>query len=314
MPTDRLLDEIQRLKAQRRAIILAHNYQRPEIQDLADYVGDSLGLSRMAAQTDAETIVFCGVHFMAETAKILSPEKIVLLPEPEAGCSLAATVTAEEVERWRQEHPDGMVVSYVNTTAAVKAVSDYCCTSGNALQVIQAIPREREILFLPDMFLGSYLEAVTGRSLELWLGECHVHAQMSLDDIEARWAEHPEAELLVHPECGCTTALMHHLSHGNLPPERTHLLSTEGMIRYIEQSPAREFLIATETGVLHRMQQVAGNKTALPLSHEAVCPYMKMTTLESVYRSLAEGIHEIAVPEEVAAKARRAIERMLQIA
>ena len=226
-------DEVKALALERGAVILAHNYQVPEVQDVADFVGDSLGLSRQAAATDAEAIVFCGVHFMAETAKILSPEKTVLIPDPDAGCSLAASITADQLRTWKAENPGAVVVSYVNTTAEVKAETDYCCTSGNAKAVIEAIPGDREILFLPDMYLGLWLEKVTGRKLNIWMGECHVHAGIRPADIERWQAEAPDAELLVHPECGCASQAM---AFGN---ERTHILSTEGMINFAKQSRSR---------------------------------------------------------------------------
>src|SRR5499427_523895 len=236
--------QVRRLAGERRAVILAHNYQVPWIQDVADFVGDSLQLSQRAAETDAETIVFCGVHFMAETAKILSPDKTVLLPDLRAGCSLAASITAEQLRDWKAEHPGAVVVSYVNTTAEVKAESDYCCTSGNARAVIEAIPADREILFLPDMYLGLWLERTTGRKLKIWMGECHVHAGIRPADIERWQAEAPDAELLVHPECGCASQCM---AFAN---ERTHILSTEKMIDYAKRSPKKRFLVATETGII----------------------------------------------------------------
>src|SRR6059058_5016003 len=233
--TEKLFAELQadikRLALQRNAVILAHNYERPEVQDVADFVGDSLGLSREAAKTDADIIVFCGVHFMAETAAVLSPQKTVLLPDLAAGCSLAATIDAQQLIDWKAEHPGAIVVSYVNTTADVKAESDYCCTSGNAQQVIEAVPEDQEILFLPDMYLGLWLERVTGRKLTIWLGECHVHAGIRPADIERWEREAPDAELLVHPECGCASQAM---AFGS---EWTQILSTEKMIDYAKRSP-----------------------------------------------------------------------------
>ena len=246
--------EVKALARERGAVILAHNYQVPEVQDVADYVGDSLGLSRQAAATDADAIVFCGVHFMAETAKILSPEKTVLIPDPDAGCSLASSITADELRRWKAENPGAVVVSYVNTTAEVKAESDYCCTSGNAKAVIDAIPPDQEILFLPDMYLGLWLEKVTGRKLNIWLGECHVHAGIRPQDIERWQADAPDAELLVHPECGCASQAM---AFGN---ERTHILSTEGMIDFSKRSEKQRFMVATEIGIIHRLEKEAPGK------------------------------------------------------
>jgi quinolinate synthase len=307
MTVTTLHDEVRALVEERDAVILAHNYQRPEVQDVADYVGDSLGLSRQAAATEAEVIVFCGVHFMAETAAILSPEKTVLLPDLGAGCSLAASITAEQLREWKAQHPGAVVVSYVNTTAEVKAESDYCCTSGNARQVIDAIPEEQEILFLPDMYLGLWLERVTGRKLTIWLGECHVHAGIRPADIERWEREAPDAELLVHPECGCASQAM---AFGS---ERTQILSTEKMVDYARRSPKQRFLVATETGILHRLEKEAPGKTFEPVREDAVCRYMKVTTLEKVRDSLRDMKHRITVEEDTAERARLAIERMVAI-
>jgi quinolinate synthase len=298
-------EEVRALARERDAVILAHNYQVPEVQDVADFVGDSLGLSREAAATEAEAIVFCGVHFMAETAKILSPDKTVLIPDPDAGCSLAASITADELRRWKAEHPDAVVVSYVNTTAEVKAETDFCCTSGNAKAVIEAIPRDREILFLPDMYLGLWLEKVTGRKLNIWLGECHVHAGIRPADIERWQAEAPDAELLVHPECGCASQAM---AFGN---ERTHILSTEGMINFAKSSPKPRMLVATEIGIIHRLEKEAPGKRFEPVNRNAFCRYMKMITLEKLRDSLRDWKHEVTVEPEIAARARGAIERMV---
>jgi len=307
-----IAQEIKRLKAEKNAVILAHNYQLPEVQDIADFIGDSLGLSQAAAKTDADIIVFCGVHFMAETASIICPEKRVLLPDLEAGCSLAATINAEQLRQWKAEHPNAVVVSYVNTTAEVKAESDYCCTSTNALKVIQAIPPDREILFLPDMFLGAYIQKVTGRKMHIWPGECHVHAGIRPRDIEAMRAAHPEADMLVHPECGCSSSCMYYQATGALKGE-VHILSTEGMVRHARQSSAREFVVATEVGILHRLRKEAPGKTFYPVNERAICEYMKKITLEKVLRSLQDEVYEIRVPEPTASRARRAIERMLAI-
>jgi quinolinate synthase len=300
-------DEVKALARERDAVILAHNYQVPEVQDVADFVGDSLGLSREAAATDSEAIVFCGVHFMAETAKILSPDKTVLIPDLDAGCSLAASITAEQLREWKAEHPGAVVVSYVNTTAEVKAESDYCCTSGNAKAVIEAIPADREILFLPDMFLGIWLERVTGRKLTIWLGECHVHAGIRPADIERWQDEAPDAELLVHPECGCASQCM---AFGN---DSTHILSTEGMINFAKASPKDRFLVATETGIIHRLNKEAPGKRFEAVSERAICKYMKMITLEKLHASLRDWKHEVTVEPEIAARARGAIERMVAI-
>jgi quinolinate synthase len=302
-----LHEEVRALAAERDAVILAHNYQVPEVQDVADYVGDSLGLSREAAATDAEAIVFCGVHFMAETAKILSPEKNVLIPDLDAGCSLAASINAQQLREWKAKHPGAVVVSYVNTTAEVKAESDYCCTSGNAQAVIEAIPEEREILFLPDMFLGMWLERVTGRKLTIWLGECHVHAGIRPADIERWQAEAPDAELLVHPECGCASQCMA-FANG-----RTHILSTEKMVDFARRSPKERFLVATETGILHRLHKEAPGKRFEAVSERAICKYMKMITLEKLRDSLRDWKYEVEVEPEIAARARGAIDRMIAL-
>jgi quinolinate synthase len=303
----RMQDEVRALARERDAVILAHNYQVPEVQDVADYVGDSLGLSREAAATDASAIVFCGVHFMAETATILSPDKTVLIPDLDAGCSLAASITADQLREWKAQHPGAVVVSYVNTTAEVKAESDYCCTSGNAKGVIEAIPEDQEILFLPDMYLGIWLERVTGRKLTIWLGECHVHAGIRPADIERWQSEAPDAELLVHPECGCASQCM---AFAN---ERTHILSTEGMVRFAKESPKERFLVATETGILHRLHKEAPGKTFEAVSERAICKYMKMITLEKLRDSLRDWKHVVTVEPEIAARARGAIDRMLAI-
>jgi quinolinate synthase len=302
-----LQDEVKALARERDAVILAHNYQFAEIQDIADFVGDSLGLSRQAAATDAEAIVFCGVHFMAETAKILSPAKTVLIPDPNAGCSLASSITADELRGWKAEHPGAVVVSYVNTTAEVKAETDYCCTSGNAKAVIEAIPEGKEILFLPDMYLGLWLERVTGRKLNIWLGECHVHAGIRPQDIERWEAEAPDAELLVHPECGCASQAMAFAS------KRTRILSTEKMIDYSKRSPKRRFLVATETGIIHRLEKEAPGKRFEPVREDAVCRFMKMITLEKLRDSLRDWKHEVVVEPAIAVRARAALERMVAI-
>lgn len=300
-------DEVKALARERDAVILAHNYQVPEVQDVADYVGDSLGLSREAAATDSEAIVFCGVHFMAETAAILSPDKTVLIPDLDAGCSLAASITADQLREWKADNPDAVVVSYVNTTAEVKAETDYCCTSGNARGVIEAIPADRDILFLPDMYLGIWLERVTGRKLNIWMGECHVHAGIRPADIERWQDEAPDAELLVHPECGCASQCM---AFGN---GRTHILSTEGMINFAKESPKSRFLVATETGIIHRLNKEAPGKRFEAVSERAICKYMKMITLEKLRDSLRDWKHVVTVEPEIAERARGAIERMVAI-
>jgi quinolinate synthase len=302
-----LHEEVRALASGRGAVILAHNYQVPEVQDVADFVGDSLGLSREAAKTDADAIVFCGVHFMAETAKILSPDKTVLLPDLDAGCSLAASITADQLREWKAANPGAVVVSYVNTTADVKAETDYCCTSGNAKAVIEAIPRDQQILFLPDMYLGLWLEKVTGRKLDIWMGECHVHAGIRPADIDRWQAEAPDAELLVHPECGCASQAM---AFGN---DRTHILSTEGMINFAKQSPKPRFMVATEIGIIHRLEKEAPEKRFEPVNRKAFCKYMKMITLEKVRDSLRDWKYEVDVEPEIARRARGAIDRMVSL-
>jgi quinolinate synthase len=310
---EELSARIKELARERNAVILAHNYQIPEVQDVADYVGDSLGLSRHAAATDADVIVFCGVHFMAETAAILSPEKTVLLPDLEAGCSLAATITAADLTRWKAEYPDAVVVSYVNTTAEVKALSDYCCTSGNAEGIINAIPEDKEILFLPDMFLGAYLEKKTGRKMHIWMGECHVHAGIDPVEIGEMRIKNPDADFLIHPECGCVTQTMYRLGEGDISKNGTKILSTEGMVRHAQSSEKKRFIVATETGILHRLKKEAPTKEFIPASRSAVCPFMKRITLPKVLWSLEHLEHRITVPSDIAEKARGAIDRMVAI-
>ena len=309
-----VIAEIHALKAERRALIIAHNYQRPEIQDLADVVADSLRMARRATESDAPVIVVCGVHFMAETAAIANPEKRVLIPDPGAGCSLADTIQAADVRRWRAEHPDGIVVAYVNTSAAVKAEADYCCTSGNAVAVIEALPPAVPVLFLPDFFLGNYLRKVTGREIDVWLGECHVHAALTPRTIEQRRAEYPDAEFLVHPECGCVTSALYYAeAEGEVAAGRTRIVSTEQMMTRAKASRARRFVVATETGVLHRLRRENPEKQFIAAAETAECRYMKMITLENLRDSLRDLKHEVTVPPDIATRARRAIDRMLAI-
>ena len=305
--------EVRRLAAERDAVILAHNYQVPWIQDVAHHVGDSLALSRIAADTGASTIVFCGVHFMAETAKLLSPDKTVLLPSLEAGCSLAASIDADQLRAWKAEHPGATVVAYVNTSAEVKAESDICCTSSNAADVVASIPEGQEILFLPDQFLGAHVERQTGRKMHIWMGECHVHAGIQPGDLKAKLAAEPDAELLVHPECGCTTNVMWLLGEGELPADRTKVLSTGGMVSEAEASPHRRFLVATETGILHQLRRARPDKEFVPIDAKAECKYMKMITPENLLTSLRDGVFEIDVPPDIAVRARAAVERMIAI-
>lgn len=311
---EELQAEVKRLARQKNAVLLAHNYQRPEVQDVADFVGDSLGLSRQAAQSGADMIVFCGVHFMAETAAILAPEKTVLLPDLEAGCSLADTITADQLRSWKAEYPNATVVAYINTSADVKAESDIVCTSSNAVEVVQSIPEDQEILFLPDMFLGAFVERETGRkNMHIWMGECHVHAGLRAETIDSIRKRHPDAEFLIHPECGCVSQYMDLLSLGEIDQEGTHVLSTGHMLHHARQSKARRFVVGTETGILHRLVKENPDKEFIPVDERAVCEYMKKITLENVLEALQEEKHVIQVPEETAQKARLAIERMLAI-
>lgn len=308
-----MAQEIYEMARKRDAVILAHNYQIPEIQDLADYVGDSLGLSQQAAKTDAKVIVFCGVHFMAETAAILCPDKRVLIPDMEAGCSLAASIDIAQLKAWKAEHPNAVVVSYVNTTADIKAETDYCCTSGNALKIVQSIPEDKEILFLPDQFLGSWVKQLTGRkNMHIWMGECHVHAAIPPLRIEEKQKEFPNAELLIHPECGCLTPYLDRVArlNGNSPLK---VRSTEGMIKQAHESQATEFVVATEIGILHRLKKENPEKTFHPIESEMSCRYMKMITMEKLHAALKEDKFHVTVPAETARKAKTAIDRMISI-
>ncbi|MDQ4073845.1 MAG: quinolinate synthase NadA [Thermoproteota archaeon] len=309
-----LSKEIQSLKKEKNAVILAHNYQIPQVQDIADFVGDSLKLSKMAAETDASIIVFCGVHFMAETASIISPQKKVLIPDLDAGCSLASSINPQELLKWKSENPDAIVISYVNTTAEIKALSDYCCTSSNAVKVVESIPKEKPILFLPDMFLGAYVAEVTKRSnIKIWPGECHVHAGITADDINSMLKNYKQAEFLIHPECSCTSSTLYHISKGDITKD-SKILSTEGMMKEANTSNKNQFIIATETGILYRMSKENPQKEFLPIKKDAVCKYMKMNTLEKVYNSLVNEVYEVKVPKKIADQARIPIDRMLSIA
>ena len=305
--------EVRSLADRRRAVILAHNYQVPWIQDVADHVGDSLALSRQAAATDADVIVFCGVHFMAETAKILSPDKTVLLPSLDAGCSLSASIDGPQLRAWKAEHPGAVVVAYVNTSAEVKAESDICCTSSNAVEVVRSIPDDQDILFLPDMFLGAHVERQTGRKMHVWMGECHVHAGIGAQEMRAKVEAMPDAELLIHPECGCSTQAVWLLGEGVLPADRTKFLSTGGMVAEAGRSTATRFLVATETGILHQLRKGNPGRVFEPVNEDAVCRYMKTITPAALLRSLREGVFEITVPEEIRVRAARAVERMIQL-
>jgi len=316
-----LQDEVRALARERDAVILAHNYQVPEIQDVADYVGDSLGLSRQGAATDAGTIAFCGVHFMAETASILSPDKTVLIPDLDAGCSLADSITPAELRAWQARHPGAITVMYVNTTAEIKALTDYCVTSANAVAVVEHILREQgggrdevEILFGPDMFLGAFVEKRIGRSLHVWNGECHVHAGIRPADIARTRAEHPGADFLIHPECGCSTSVMEYAAAGDIDPEGVHMLSTGGMLAYARQAAAGSTAImATEVGMLHPLRMIAPDVEFVAANERASCRYMKMITLTKLRDALRDGVHEVRVADEIARRARIPIERMVAI-
>jgi quinolinate synthase len=329
---EQLKAEVRVLAAERDAVILAHNYQVPEVQDVADYVGDSLGLSRMAAAADGRMIVFCGVHFMAETASILCPEKTVLIPDLDAGCSLAASIDGEQLTDWKRRHPDGVVVMYVNTTAEVKALTDYCCTSSNAVDVVRHIldthGDQTEILFGPDMWLGAYVERRLGREMHVWDGECHVHAGIRPADIQATRDAHPDADFLIHPECGCSTSVMEYVAAGDVPAEGVHMLSTGGMLKYAKQAERRlaaggaapdaregggEVVVATETGMLYPLQMAAPDIDFIAANPEASCKYMKMITLPKLRDSLREQQHEVRVPGEIARRAKVPIDRMVAI-
>ncbi len=322
---DGLSAEVRALAAERDAVILAHNYQLPELQDVADFTGDSLGLSRQAAATEADVIAFCGVHFMAETASILSPRKTVLIPDLGAGCSLAESIDAEQLRSWKAEHPGAIVVMYVNTSAEVKAETDYCCTSSNAVQVVEHIWREHgaetEILFGPDMWLGAFVERETGlredperrARFHVWDGECHVHAGIRPDDIARTRAEHPEAEFLIHPECGCSTQAMEYVAAGDVDPEGVHMLSTSGMLTRVERNPQGSYIVATENGMLYPLQQAAPEANLIEANRMAFCKYMKMITLPKLRDSLREMQFEVSVAEAVAERARVPIERMVAI-
>ena len=309
-----LKDKILKLKKEKDVVILAHNYQIPDVQDIADFVGDSLGLARRAAKTSNKVILFCGVHFMAETAAIISPEKKILIPDLDAGCSLSDSITLEQLKKWKLDHPGAITVGYVNTTAEIKSELDYCCTSSNAVNIVKSIPSEKDVLFLPDMFLGSYVAKMTGRkNMFIWAGECHVHAGITPSDIDKKLESMQNAEFLVHPECSCTSPMLYDIASGNYKNRQVQVLSTEGMMNYARNSNSNEFVVATETGILYRMKQENPTKTFIPASEKAECQYMKMITLESVYDSLLNDKFEVKVPDDIALKAKLAIERMLSI-
>jgi quinolinate synthase len=314
LDTEAWADEVRALARARDAVILAHNYQLPEIQDIADHVGDSLALSRVAASVEQSTIVFCGVHFMAETAKILAYDKTVLIPDEKAGCSLADTITADQLRAWKAEYPGAVVVSYVNTTAAVKAETDICCTSSNAVDVVASIPEDRPVLFCPDQFLGAHVQRSLQReNMHIWLGECHVHAGINGADLKARVMAEPEAELFIHPECGCATSALYLAGAGVVPAERTKILSTSGMVEAARTTTATKVLVATETGMLHQLNKANPLVIFEPVNRAAVCKYMKMITPAKLVRSLRDGIDEVTVPRDIADRARQSVERMIAI-
>lgn len=309
----KIIKEIFFWKKRRDALILAHNYQIPQIQDLADVVGDSLALAKKAAESSKKLIVFCGVHFMAESAAIYSPEKTVLIPDLRAGCSLAASLDAEELLKWKNKYPDAVVVAYVNTTAAVKAMADYCCTSTNAVDIVNSIPKGKRILFVPDMFLGTYVAKMTGREIIIYPGECHVHARVRPKDIISKMDENKEADFLIHPECGCVSECMHYVASGDIPGSKTHILSTGGMIQYASKSKKNTFVVATETGIIHQLEKQNPQKSFIPLREDMVCEFMKMITLPKLLDSLKNLKYRVEVPAETAERARLPIDRMLAL-
>ena len=309
-----LKDKVAKLKEETDVVILAHNYQIPEVQDVADFVGDSLGLARQAAKTNHKTIQFCGVHIMAETPAIISPDKKVLIPDLDAGCSLSDSITLSQLQKWKKEHPDAISVGYVNTTAEIKSELDYCCTSSNAVNVVKSIPTDKEILFLPDMFLGSYVARMTGRkNMFIWAGECHVHAGITPDDVKSKLDSFQNAEFLIHPECSCTSPMLYDVAAGSYNERQVQILSTEGMMNHVQNSQSNDFVVATETGILYRMKQQNPTKNFVPASAKAECEFMKMITLDKVYDSLLNEKNQVKVPKKKADKARLAIERMLAI-
>jgi quinolinate synthase len=311
---DEWSSEVKRLARERDAIILAHNYQLPDIQDVADHVGDSLALSRIAAASDVSTIVFAGVYFMAETAKILAPERTVLIPDPRAGCSLADSIDATQLRHWKSEHPGAVVVAYVNTSAEVKAEADLCCTSANAVEIVAGVPEDRDVLFLPDQFLGAHVQRMTKRTnMHIWMGECHVHAGISPVELRAKATASPDSELFIHPECGCATPALWLSGTGDLPAERTHVLSTGGMLERARETKAASVLVATETGMLHQLRRANPSVRWEAVNEKAECVYMKMTTRDVLLNCLREGTTEVIVEPDVARRARRAVDAMIAV-
>lgn len=307
MTNREIIDRIQLLKKEKNAVILAHYYTRPEVQDIADYLGDSLGLSQEAGKTDADIIVFCGVHFMAETAAIISPDKKVLIPAKSAGCSLAESITGYELREWKKANPDGIVVSYVNTTAEVKAWTDICCTSANALKVVESLPQDQKILFVPDKNLGAWIMKATGRNMELWAGDCCVHERITADMILQKSQEYPDADILIHPECHCSAdnRIL------NLP--QAYMYSTAGMIKHALASPKQQFIIATEIETIHKLQKDNPEKQFIPIHPKTICGQMKKVTLENVLEALEQEQHIVQVPEEIRQRALIPIKRMMEI-
>ena len=306
-----ILNEISNLKKIKNAVILAHNYQIPEVQDIADFIGDSLGLARKAVELESEIIVFCGVHFMAETASILCPNKKILLPDLDAGCSLADSINVEQLKEWKKKNPGAVVVSYVNTTAEIKAESDYCFTSSNAVKIIEAVPENKKILFLPDMFLGAYVQKKTKRKLDIWPGECHVHAAMTYEEIKNLRDDFPDSEVLIHPECACGSEAMYYSEKNN--DKEMHFLSTEAMINKSKETDSKNLIIATETGVIHKMKKLSPDKNFIPINRSATCKYMKMITLDKVLSALKNERPEVKVAKDISVKAKTAIDRMVSI-
>jgi quinolinate synthase len=300
-----LAEKTRELRKVRNAVIVAHNYQLGEIQDIADFVGDSLAMAQYARSAKASVIVICGVHFMAESAAILSPEKTVLIPDLEAGCSLSECITGEQLRIWKKDHPDAVVVAYVNTSAEVKALSDVSCTSSNALKMVQSIPEDREILFVPDMYLGQWLRMqAPNRTIRLWNGSCHTHVRIRPEPIARLKNEHPKAEFLMHPECGCLTPCM---------KMADKVLSTDGILKRARESESKEFIIATEVGILHRLKKENPQKTFFPAAEEASCEFMKKITLEKVVWSLEDMEFRVTVPPQTADRARKSLERMMAL-
>lgn len=307
MTNTEIIDRIQQLKKEKNAVILAHYYTRPEVQDIADYLGDSLGLSQEAGKTNADIIVFCGVHFMAETAAIISPDKKVLIPAKYAGCSLAESITGYDLREWKKNNPDGIVVSYVNTTAEVKAWTDICCTSANALKVVESIPANRKILFVPDKNLGAWIMKVTGRTLELWNGDCCVHERIPAEMILEKSREYPDADILIHPESNCS----HDDRILNLP--QAYMYSTAGMIKHATESAKKQFVIATEIETIHKLQKDNPEKEFIPIHPRTVCGQMKKVTLENILEALEKEQYRVVIPEEIRTRAWAPIERMMKI-